>query len=77
MWVFSSCRCRSSTCRRREPPLPHIPRSFLRVRYGRMTVRVVMRYLVNKLGLEDDSQINPKAAESLADPSEYPNLFED
>ena len=22
-------------------------------------------------------QINPKAAESLADPSEYPNLFED
>jgi hypothetical protein len=23
----------------------------------RMTVRVVMRYLVNKLGLEDDSQV--------------------
>lgn len=22
-------------------------------------------------------QVNPKAAESLADPSEYPNLFED
>ncbi|AQK53317.1 Putative cytochrome P450 superfamily protein [Zea mays] len=27
-------------------------------RDGRMTVRVVMRYLVNKLGLEDDSQVN-------------------
>ncbi|KAK3136555.1 hypothetical protein QOZ80_5BG0438370 [Eleusine coracana subsp. coracana] len=42
---------------RREPPLPQIPRSYLRVRDGRMTVRVVMRYLVNKLGLEDDSQL--------------------
>ncbi|KAG8048648.1 hypothetical protein GUJ93_ZPchr0009g1011 [Zizania palustris] len=41
----------------RELPLPQIPRSFLRVRDGRMTVRVVMRYLVNKLGLEDDSQV--------------------
>uniref|UniRef100_J3NDD8 Uncharacterized protein n=1 Tax=Oryza brachyantha TaxID=4533 RepID=J3NDD8_ORYBR len=46
-------------CRRREPPpLPQITRSFLRVRDGRMTVRVVMRYLVNKLGLEDDSQFS-------------------
>jgi hypothetical protein len=26
-------------------------------RDGRMTVRVVMRYLVNKLSLEDDSQV--------------------
>jgi len=26
---------------------------------------------------DDLSKINPKAAESLADPSEYPNLFED
>jgi hypothetical protein len=26
-------------------------------RDGRMTVRVVMRYLVNKLGLDDDSQV--------------------
>ncbi|XP_008663842.1 protein LAX PANICLE 2 [Zea mays] len=44
--------------RREEPPLPHIPRSYLRVRDGRMmTVRVVMRYLVNKLGLDDDSQL--------------------
>ncbi|XP_062204768.1 protein LAX PANICLE 2-like isoform X2 [Phragmites australis] len=41
----------------RDPPLLQIPRSYLRVRDGRMTVRVVMRYLVNKLGLEDDSQL--------------------
>lgn len=26
-------------------------------RDGRITVRVVMRYLINKLGLEDDSQV--------------------
>jgi hypothetical protein len=26
-------------------------------RDGRITVRVVMRYLANKLGLEDDSQV--------------------
>ncbi|CAM0949926.1 unnamed protein product [Alopecurus aequalis] len=43
---------------RREPPLPQMPRSYLRVRDGRITVRVVMRYLVNKLGLEDDSQLD-------------------
>ncbi|KAM0851460.1 hypothetical protein ACQ4PT_052411 [Festuca glaucescens] len=42
---------------RREPPLPPIPRSYLRVRDGRITVSIVMRYLVNKLGLEDDSQL--------------------
>ncbi|CAL4892297.1 unnamed protein product [Urochloa decumbens] len=42
---------------RREPPLQQIARSYLRVRDGRMTVRVVMRYLVNKLGLDDDSQL--------------------
>lgn len=48
---------RAAQNQRREPPLPQIPRSFLRVRDGRMTVRVVMRYLVNKLSLEDDSQL--------------------
>lgn len=42
---------------RREPPLPQVHRSYLRVRDGRMTVRVVMGYLVSKLGLEDDSQL--------------------
>ncbi|KAK8458207.1 hypothetical protein SEVIR_3G334500v4 [Setaria viridis] len=48
---------RAAQNQRREPPLPQIPRSYLRVRDGRMTVRVVMRYLVNKLGLDDDSQL--------------------
>ncbi|XP_008674197.2 protein LAX PANICLE 2 [Zea mays] len=48
---------RAAQNQRREPPLLQIPRSFLRVREGRMTVRVVMRYLVNKLGLDDDSQL--------------------
>lgn len=43
--------------RTEPPPLPQIPRSYLRVRDGRMTVRLVMSYLVNKLGLEDDSQL--------------------
>uniref|UniRef100_A0A453K5M7 Uncharacterized protein n=1 Tax=Aegilops tauschii subsp. strangulata TaxID=200361 RepID=A0A453K5M7_AEGTS len=42
---------------RREPPLPQVHRSYLRVRDGRMTVRVVMGYLVSKLGLEDNSQL--------------------
>ncbi|KAK1628011.1 hypothetical protein QYE76_002326 [Lolium multiflorum] len=46
---------------RREPPLPPIPRSYLRVRDGRITVSVVMSYLVNKLGLEDDSQFKVAA----------------
>lgn len=52
-WFF----LRAAQNQRREPPLPQIPRSYLRVRDGRMTVRVVMRYLVNKLGLDDDSQV--------------------
>ncbi|CAN6360905.1 unnamed protein product [Urochloa humidicola] len=49
---------RAAQNQRREPPLPQIARSYLRVsRDGRMTVRVVMSYLVNKLGLDDDSQL--------------------
>ncbi|PUZ67097.1 hypothetical protein GQ55_3G405000 [Panicum hallii var. hallii] len=48
---------RAAQNQRREPPLPQIARSYLRVRDGRMTVRVVMRYLVNKLALDDDSQL--------------------
>ncbi|KAI4988627.1 protein LAX PANICLE 2-like [Hordeum vulgare subsp. vulgare] len=42
---------------RREQRLPQVQRSYLRVRDGRMTVRVVMGYLVCKLGLEDNSQL--------------------
>ncbi|KAJ0973544.1 hypothetical protein J5N97_021503 [Dioscorea zingiberensis] len=41
----------------REPFLPQIPKSYLRIKDGRMTVRLLMKYLVNKLGLEDESQV--------------------
>ncbi|XP_008775603.1 protein LAX PANICLE 2-like [Phoenix dactylifera] len=41
----------------REPFLPQIPKSYLRIKDGRMTVRLLMKYLVSKLGLEDESEI--------------------
>ncbi|XP_039132916.1 protein LAX PANICLE 2-like [Dioscorea cayenensis subsp. rotundata] len=41
----------------REPFLPQIPKSYLRIKDGRMTVRLLKKYLVNKLGLEDESQV--------------------
>ncbi|XP_010929648.1 uncharacterized protein [Elaeis guineensis] len=41
----------------REPFLPQIPKSYLRIKDGRMTVRLLMKYLVNKLGLEDESEV--------------------
>ncbi|KAL5216705.1 hypothetical protein ABZP36_008106 [Zizania latifolia] len=40
----------------REPFLPQIPRSYLRIKDGRVTVRLLTKYLVNKLGLEDESE---------------------
>ncbi|PWZ19108.1 Glutamate synthase 1 [NADH], chloroplastic [Zea mays] len=39
-----------------DPLLAELPPGISVGEDGRMTVRVVMRYLVNKLGLEDDSQ---------------------
>ncbi|KAH0467518.1 hypothetical protein IEQ34_004756 [Dendrobium chrysotoxum] len=41
----------------REPFLPQIPKSYLRIKDGRMTVRLLKKYLVNKLGLEDESEV--------------------
>ncbi|KAM0840007.1 hypothetical protein ACQ4PT_059965 [Festuca glaucescens] len=41
----------------REPFLPQIPRSYLRIKDGRVTVRLLIKYLVNKLGLEDESEV--------------------
>ncbi|XP_064971500.1 protein LAX PANICLE 2-like [Musa acuminata AAA Group] len=41
----------------KEPFLPQIPKSYLRIKDGRMTIRLLMRYLASKLGLEDDSQV--------------------
>ncbi|ESQ41269.1 hypothetical protein EUTSA_v10015692mg, partial [Eutrema salsugineum] len=40
----------------REPFLPQIPKSYLRIKDGKMTVRLLMKYLVNKLRLEHESQ---------------------
>ncbi|CAN8299569.1 unnamed protein product [Cochlearia groenlandica] len=41
----------------REPFLPQIPKSYLRIKDGKMTVRILMKYLVNKLRLEHESQV--------------------
>ncbi|CAF2119450.1 unnamed protein product [Brassica rapa] len=40
----------------REPFLPQIPKSYLRIKDGNMTVRLLKKYLVNKLRLEHESQ---------------------
>ncbi|WOK96642.1 hypothetical protein Cni_G05349 [Canna indica] len=37
--------------------LPQIAKSYLRIKDGRMTIRLLMKYLANKLGLEDESQV--------------------
>ncbi|CAH8325086.1 unnamed protein product [Eruca vesicaria subsp. sativa] len=42
----------------REPFLPQIPKSYLRIKDGKMTVRLLMKYLVNKLRLEHESQFH-------------------
>ncbi|KAF8715410.1 hypothetical protein HU200_027056 [Digitaria exilis] len=41
----------------REPFLPQIPRSYLRIKDGRVTVRLLIKYLAGRLGLEDESEV--------------------
>ncbi|KAK4265094.1 hypothetical protein QN277_026192 [Acacia crassicarpa] len=41
----------------KEPFLPQIPKSYLRIKDGRMTVRLLLKYLVNKLRLQSESEI--------------------
>uniref|UniRef100_A0A7N0TM55 Uncharacterized protein n=1 Tax=Kalanchoe fedtschenkoi TaxID=63787 RepID=A0A7N0TM55_KALFE len=41
----------------REPFLPQIPKSYLRIKDGRMTVRLLIKYLVHKLRLESESEV--------------------
>ncbi|TVU14807.1 hypothetical protein EJB05_38300, partial [Eragrostis curvula] len=41
----------------REPFLPQIPRSYLRIKDVRVTVGLLIKYLVSKLGLEDESEV--------------------
>ncbi|KAL8160104.1 hypothetical protein V2J09_001641 [Rumex salicifolius] len=40
----------------KQPFLPHLPKNYLRIKDGRMTVRFLIKYLVNKLGLENESE---------------------
>lgn len=41
----------------REPFLPQIPRCYLRIKDARVTVRLLIKYLAGKLGLEDESEV--------------------
>ncbi|XP_010250563.1 PREDICTED: uncharacterized protein LOC104592779 [Nelumbo nucifera] len=41
----------------KEPFLPQIPKSYLRIKDARMTVRLLIKYLVNKLRLEHESEV--------------------
>ncbi|XVF02151.1 hypothetical protein REPUB_Repub04eG0151200 [Reevesia pubescens] len=41
----------------KEPFLPQIPKSYLRIKDGKMTVQLLMKYLVNKLRLDSESEI--------------------
>ncbi|KAF5449262.1 hypothetical protein F2P56_029727 [Juglans regia] len=40
----------------KEPFLPQIPKSYLRIKDGRMTVRLLKKYLINKLRLDSESE---------------------
>ncbi|XP_030542029.1 protein LAX PANICLE 2-like isoform X2 [Rhodamnia argentea] len=48
---------RASQNQDKEPFLPQIPKIYLRVKDGRMTVLLVMKYLVKKLRLDSESEI--------------------
>ncbi|KAE8732517.1 hypothetical protein F3Y22_tig00001869pilonHSYRG00064 [Hibiscus syriacus] len=41
----------------KEPFLPQIPKSYLRIKDGKMAVRVIMKYLANKLRLDSESEV--------------------
>ncbi|XP_059315849.1 protein LAX PANICLE 2-like [Lycium ferocissimum] len=41
----------------KQPFLHQISKSYLRIKDGRMTIRLVLKYLVNKLQLENESEI--------------------
>ncbi|XP_021723013.1 uncharacterized protein LOC110690476 [Chenopodium quinoa] len=41
----------------KEPFLPQVSKSFLRIKDERMTVRLVMKYVANKLGLDSESEV--------------------
>ncbi|KAI3763443.1 hypothetical protein L2E82_13298 [Cichorium intybus] len=41
----------------KEPYLPQVPKSYLRIKDGRMTVRLLIKYLVNKLKLDSEFEV--------------------
>ncbi|GMH02229.1 hypothetical protein Nepgr_004068 [Nepenthes gracilis] len=41
----------------KEPFLPQVAKSYIRIKDGRMTVRFLMKYLVNKLALDSESEV--------------------
>ncbi|KAL7094077.1 hypothetical protein ACP275_11G079000 [Erythranthe tilingii] len=41
----------------KEPFLPQISKSYLRIKDGGMTIRLVIKYLVNKLRLDNESEV--------------------
>ncbi|XAR48231.1 hypothetical protein NMG60_11030982 [Bertholletia excelsa] len=41
----------------KEPFLPQLPKSYLRIRDGRMQVRLLIKYLANKLRLDSESEV--------------------
>ncbi|KAL6294171.1 hypothetical protein ACE6H2_002313 [Prunus campanulata] len=41
----------------KEPFLPQIPKSYLRIKDRRMTIRLIKKYLVNKLRLDSESEV--------------------
>ncbi|KAJ8475972.1 hypothetical protein OPV22_019699 [Ensete ventricosum] len=41
----------------RQPFLPQIPKSYLRIKDEGLTISLLMKYLVKKLGLEDESEV--------------------
>ncbi|URD97204.1 hypothetical protein MUK42_31030 [Musa troglodytarum] len=49
MWLV----LRAAQNQGKQPFLPQISKSYLRMKDGRMTARTLMKYLANKLGLED------------------------
>ncbi|KAK1310508.1 E3 ubiquitin protein ligase DRIP2 [Acorus calamus] len=45
-----------------EPYLPQINKSYLRIKDGRMTIRLLKKYLINKLELNNESEVDAQAA---------------
>ncbi|XP_051116436.1 protein LAX PANICLE 2 [Andrographis paniculata] len=53
----------------KEPFLPQISKSYLRIKDGKMTIRLVIKYLVNKLRLQNESEIEIRCKGQRLQPS--------